>query len=182
MNKKFFPDRRIRPPFFIALLGMAAMIITLFLPYASAIGDHAKELSANADAIMHLNLGITAKDMMNISMVDFARLYNSLSSSIFGNNEGSIYIVLVALIGGFSLLSALFVIFKKATPAIVFTMLSFLVFAFQNYDFEIRNIINGETYNWGFGYYIFYAATVLALAGAVWLLITKIRIKKENKA
>jgi hypothetical protein len=108
-------------------------------------------------------------------------VYSTLSNRLFAGNEGNIYIIIVAAIGIFALIGLICAIFKKAIPTIVFTILSFLVFAFLSFDFYHRGEIPNENYNWGLGYYIFYVATILAIIGAVWMLIVKHKAKNENK-
>ena len=56
-------------PFIIALIGTILMVATVFLPYATAIDDHAESIKENPDAVVYEELDMTAQDMMNISMV-----------------------------------------------------------------------------------------------------------------
>lgn len=169
-------------PFIIALIGTILMVTTVFLPYATAIDDHAENIKENPDAVVYEELDMTAQDMMNISMVEYANVYSNLADQLFGDSSyGVFYVVLVALIGGFALLAALFAFLKKPIAVIVFNVLSFGVFSLQNWDYTDRGVIPSSSYDWGTGYYIFYVAVVITLVGAIWLLVNKIRNKKLCK-
>lgn len=172
-------DKRILVPFLIALLGTLVMAISVFMPYATAIGEYKEALETATNAIFDSKLGISVESVKDVSLYEFANIYNADSQNIFGNGDGVVYIVIIAFIGCFALLGTIFAFFKKATPIIVFTMLSFLVFVFNNYDFSLRGVVPSKSYAYGFGYYVFYIATVLALAGAILLIIAKHKIKKE---
>lgn len=180
--KKPFVDKKLLIPFIVALVGAVLVMLCLFLPYASATEKFAAELDASPNAIINEDLGISAADMKNVSAVDFSYMYSALSYSLFGGNDGYFYIGMVIAIGLFGLLCALFTLLKKATPIIVFSLLNLLVIAFQNYDYYLRNIIPSETYNWGVSVYLFYIAIGLSLIGAIWMLVAKIKLKKQNTA
>ncbi len=164
-------------PFILALLGSLLMIITLFLPFSTATDDFKAEINKNPDFIIYEDIDLKASDVVNRSMVDYARVYSALSNRLFATNEGTIYVGIVAAIGIFALIGLISSAFRKATPTIIFTILSFLVFAFLSFDFYHRGEIPNESYNWGFGYYIFYVATIITLIGAIWLFI----VKHKNK-
>lgn len=169
-------------PFIIALVGAVLMAVTVFLPYATAIDDHAESIKEHPDQIVYEELDITAEDMFHISMVEYANVYNQLSEQFWGSSaNGIFYVVIVALIAGFALLAVLFSVLKKPIAIIIFTILSFGVFYLQNWDYTDRGVIPSSSYDWGAGYYLFYAATIITIVGAVWLLINKIKSKKYNK-
>ena len=156
-------------PFIIALIGTLLMVATVFLPYATAIDDHAENIKDNPDAVVYEELDMTAQDMMHISMVEYANVYSNLADQLFGDSSyGVFFVVLVALIGGIAI--------------IIFNILSFGVFSLQNWDYTDRGVIPSSSYDWGAGYYIFYVAAFVTLAGAIWLLVNKILAKKESKA
>lgn len=178
MKFKLF-DKRILIPFIIALLSTIIMAVSVFMPFATATDEYKESLSQATNAIVDSELGLTVESIKNISLYEFARLYNANSYDIFGDSDGFIYIVLVALIGGIALLGVIFTLFKKAIPIMVCTIFSCLIFAFNKYDFSLRGIVPSDYYTYGIGYYIYFLATILALAGAIMLLVSKIKIKKE---
>ncbi len=164
-------------PFILAILGSLLMIITLFLPFSTATEDFKAEINKNPEFVIYEDIDLKAKDVVNRSMIDYAKVYRSMSNRLFATNEGIIYVGIVATIGIFALIALISSVFKKATPTIIFAILSFLVFAFLSFDFYHRGEIPSDSYNWGFGYYIFYVATIITLVGAIWLLV----VKHKNK-
>lgn len=175
-------NNKLLVPCIIALVGAVLMAVTVFLPYATAIDDHAESIKEHPDQIVYEELDMTAEDMLHISMVEYANVYSQLSEQLWGSSaNGIFYVVMVALIGGFALLAVLFAVLKKPIAIIIFNLLSFGVFCLQNWDYTDRGVIPSGSYDWGFGYYIFYAAAIITVVGAVWLLINKIKFKKDNK-
>ena len=178
--KKPFVDKKLLIPFIIALIGSVLVVISLFLPFATATEDFAAELDASPNAIINEDLGISAADMKNVSVVEFSSLYSQLTYSLFGGNDGYFYIGMVIAIGLFGLLCTLFTLLKKSMPIIVFAFLNLLVIAFQHYDYYFRGIIPSETYDCGIAIYLFYIAAALSLIGAIWMLVVKIKLKKQK--
>lgn len=167
-------------PCIIALIGTALMFLTIFLPYATATAEQAKMIKNRPDEIIYEELDMTAEDMRNISMVEYAMIYGELSEQILGDaSYGIMYVAIVALIGIFSLLSVLFAILKKPIPVIIFGLLALGAFSIQNFDYTDRGVIPSRSYEWGAAYYIFYIAFAIALIGSVWLLTLKIKEKKQ---
>ena len=178
--KSFMPDKKIKIPFLICLITTIIMLISLFLPYASATEEYSKALDAATNSIIDAKHGLTTDNVRNISLYDFARLYGENSSEFFGNNEGYIYVGIVSAIGIFAALATIFTLFKKGTPIIIFTILSALIYWFNCFDFSFRGVIPSDAYIWGYGCYVFYVAAALTLAGAIWLIIEKSKLKKAE--
>lgn len=167
--------------FLIALIGTILLLVSLFLPYATAIGDHADSLKKHSDTIISSEMNLSAKDSFHFSMVEYAGIYGKHSTYLFGDSAtGLLYTALVILIGVFSLLALLFVLRKKPIASFIFTLLSFSVFSLQNWDYTDRGVIPSSGYDWGIGYYIFFAATFFSLVGAIWMLLLKHRAKADE--
>jgi len=166
---------------FICLVCAALLLlIAIFLPYATAIGDHAENLKDNPDAIVYAELDMTSSDIIHISMAEYAKVYGSLGEELFYDaGMGTFYMVLVILIGGFAALALLFALLKKPVGVMVFDILAFIVFSLQNWDYTDRGVVPSRAYDWGAGYYVFYIAAVAVLAGAIWMLIQKKKLKKS---
>lgn len=184
MNNIKTTNNKLLIPFIITLIGAVLMFITIFLPYGTANEERAEKLKAYSDEIVYEELDMTAKDMINVSMVEFAKVYSSISEEIWNNSSyGILYIAMVTLIGVFSMLSILFAILKKPIIIVICSVLSLGVFCLQNFDYADRGVIPGNTYEWGVAYYVFYIAFALVLAGAICMLVSKIIQRKEqNKA
>ncbi len=169
-------------PFIIAMVGAIMMIVTVFLPYATAIDEQAEAINENPDMIVYEDLNMIASDIKDISMVEYVNIYTNLGEQLFGNASfGTLYVVLLGLIVGFAVLAAIFSLIKKPVAVIVFDILAFAVFSLQNYDYTDRGVIPSSSYDWGVGYYVFYVAAVVTLVGAIWMLMTEMNMKKMNK-
>ena len=81
----------------------------------------------------------------------------------------------------FVLLTLLFSILRKAIPVIIFDLLTFVVFRIIQWDFEDRGVISNSKYDGGIALYIGYIGVVIVMAGAVTLLVMKIKNKKQRK-
>lgn len=137
----------------LTLICVLVMIITLFLPYASATerwwGEEAQ------------------RDM---SMAEFLIYF-------LGDNSGwsDMYIpvmVVMGTMGLFLLLMLLFVLIKKPIPIIVFDVLLAGVFMLHNWIYTKTRII-GYGYEFSIAYYLFFALIVLTLAGAIWMIVAR---------
>lgn len=175
---KILPQKQLIIPFFVTLLATIAMVVAIFLPFAVATPEYSKELG---DVNKFVTSSVTTNDLKSISMPEFANIYKNNTGEIFNATDGNFYIGLLYFIGVFTSASIVFIYFKKAIPVIIFTILNFLAFLFQNIDIAHRNFLTPEAYNHGAGYYLFYIASALAFAGAVWMLIIKIRLKNKSK-
>lgn len=168
-------------PVVVALVGAVLMAISIFLPYSSATKEYAENLNAYPDVVIYEDLDMTAKDIVDMSMVEYATVYSELSEELWGDaSNGAIYVTLVVLIGGFALLTALFAALKKPIATAIFGLLSFGVFSLQNVDYTDRGVVPSSSYEWGFGYYLFFIAIALVVVGSIWMLVSKIRNKREN--
>lgn len=176
-------NQTLRVPFLIAFAAAALMVSCLFLPYATATEDYAKRVDKYPDEIIFEDMNLTAKELKNVSMVEYAHIYLTMSEQFWHDSAvGILYAALVGLIGGFSLIAALFALGKKPIPVLIFTALAFGVFAVQNWDYTDRGIIPSSSYNWGPAHTLFPAAAAAAMIAAVWMLVRKITIKKQLKA
>lgn len=163
-------------PFLITLLSALLLVSTIFMPYASATDTFAERIDKMPDTIVDTKLNMTAEDMRHISMFEYAQAYININD-VYA--VGIVYVVFVAMIGAFALLTLLFALLKKPIPVIIFSVLALGTFLIQNWDYSDRGVVPGNNYDWGIAYYLFFAAFVLILGGAVWMLVCKIKAKKE---
>ncbi len=59
----------------LALLGSILLIISLFLPFASATDDYKDYLEAHPDRMADAEINMTNQDAIDLSLVDFGRIY-----------------------------------------------------------------------------------------------------------
>ncbi len=164
-------------PFLIALIGVLIVGISLFLPYISATGNMAEYIERYPDKVEIEEFSLTAGDLANIPVISV----NKILSGVYGKAEGTLANVIVLVFGGLMALTGLFVILKKPIAIIIFDLLACGVFCFLNFVMREDGFIAEDKYAWGIGYYTIIIATVAILGGAMWLLITKMRLKREAK-
>lgn len=167
---------KITLPFVATLIGVLIMVIALFLPYMTAVGDLAEYIEQNPDRIEVESLELTAGDLANIPVVSVG----NIETCVYGEDDGTIANVIVMVFGGFLVLTALFVILRRPIAVMIFDLLAGGVFFFLTFLIR-KDFIDADKYAWGIGYYATIIAAVVILAGAIWLLVTKISSKRESK-
>lgn len=176
-------NKKLLIPMIVTLVATLLMISCLFLPYATAVGDYAEALNQYPDNVISAEMNLTAKDMTDISMVEYASMYVTLEDQLFGGTgAGVFYAVLVGLIGGFALIAMLFALGRKPIAVMVFTALAYGVFTMQNWDYTDRGVIPSSSYDWGLAHTLFPIAAIIAIAGAIWMLAIKISTKKQMQS
>lgn len=157
------------------------MFLSIFLPYASATDEHAERLEKYADFYSFEDLNLDGKDLVNVSMFEYAMIYGGMSEELFGDPVmGIIYVSLVVLIAGFSLCMAFFAYRKKPVAIIIFDIAVTAIFHIQTWDYSDRGIVPSGNYNWGVAYYLFIFFTVAVfLISITTIIFMKKRPKKE---
>lgn len=177
-------------PFIVAIVGAAMLIVTLFMPFASATEEHEKYLQ-DSDKMYMEEIDMTNEDAVNISLLEYIRIYATTAElGISGDtviarvviiDSAIVCVVIIALFIVFAVLTVLFSSLKRPIPIIVFDILSFGVFYLIKWDFEDRGALPNRNYDWGIASVFCYIGIVIAFAGAVWLLVMQIKSKKEIK-
>lgn len=167
-------------PFMIALIGAIIIVTAFFLPYSSATTEYKEHLESYSQELYFEEINMTNGDAVNISLLGFARMYGAAAKLGMSQIVGTICLVMISLIGIFSLLTLLFSALKKPIPALIFDLLVFGTFSLLSWDFKDRGVIPSSTYDWGISYYLYCIGAVIIFAGGVWLLVEKIRAKKQK--
>lgn len=166
----------------VALLGAIVMVLCVILPYATATEKQLEWIEGHSDNVVFEELNLTAGNIKNVSMVQYARIYHTMSEEFWHNaTYGIFYIVLVALIGGGALVAALFVWGRKPIGALLFGGVSYSVFRMLNYDFTDRGVIPSDSYDWGMVHTLFPIAAAILAVGVVWMFVKKMIAKKAMK-
>ena len=155
--------------FLAMLIGSIMLIITLFVPFASATDDHREYLEKYANTVSIEELDITNEQLLDVSLFKFARIYSALSGMEISRDISISCIAMISVFAFFALLTLLFSILRKAIPVIIFDLLTFVVFRIIQWD------------DGGIALYIGYIGVVIVMAGAVTLLVMKIKNKKQRK-
>lgn len=182
MNQTGNKNRKFLFPFLAMLIGSLMLVVTLFVPFASATEDYKERLEEYSDSMYVEELDMTNEEAINISLFEFARMYSVAAEMGMSKGVSIACMIIIAAFGALALLTLLFSVLKKPIPAIIFNLLAFVVFRITKWDFEDRGVIPNSSYDWGMAQYICYIGIVVVMAGAVALLVVKIKDKKQRKA
>ncbi len=166
-------------PFVISLVGVLALVLAFFLPYATAIDDYRDHLENYPDSMYLEEIEMTNEGALDISMLEYARIYAATADMGVAEAVSITCVVLIALVGLFTLLTALFSVLKKAIPLFIFNALAFGVFRLLTWDFEDRGVLLSYRYDYGVAYYLYYIGAFVVLMGAVYLFVVKVKRKKS---
>ena len=78
-------------PFLIALIGVLLMVVSLFLPYMTAVGDMAKYIEKNPDRVEIESLKLTASDLANVPIISVGNII----TGVYGEDDGQIANIIV---------------------------------------------------------------------------------------
>lgn len=161
-----------------AIIGAILLIITTFIPFASAKDEYKENLMNYPDSIYLEEVDMTNKDAVSISLVEFVKI-DSVAVEIGVSEETAIAnMVVIIAFCVFAVLTLLFSILRKPIAILIFDIISFLAMQLIKYDFKDRGIIPSNSYDWGVAPVICYISIVIIAVSAVLLLIAKIKNKK----
>ena len=166
-------------PVIVGIVCAALMVVALFLPYATATSEGAAYLENHSGQSVMQGFDLTADQMTNMSLVDFARAYLALAEHSYQKLSG-IYMGLVVAMAAAALLMALCFAKKRPIGSLVFDVLTFGIFSLQNADYASRGVVPSTNYDWGIAYYLVFAALAVAALAAIWLFVEKRRAKKAQ--
>lgn len=173
--------KELGPPRIAALIGALIIIAAFFLPIATATEEHREHLEKYADYMNVEEINMTNEDAIDVSVFDFARMYGVLLDT--GNRDlGVLMLIVIAVIAVGSVLALLMAFAKKPIATIIFSVLAMGAEWLLLWDFKDRGVFPGNDYGYGMAYYLYYAGAVVILAGAIWMMITKIKLKREVRA
>lgn len=170
-------SEKLKLPFIVALIGVLILVIGIFLPYITAVGEMGEYIEKYPDRIEIKDLELTAGDLKDIPVISVSQII----TGIYGEDDGTIANIIVMVFGGFFALTALFVILKKPIAVMIFDLLTYGVFTFLS-AYMKEDFIDPDKYAWGIGYTVIQAAIAVVFAAAVWMLVKKIIVKRELKA
>lgn len=169
-------NKKLLLPFIVSLIGVLIIVIALFLPYMTAIGELAEYIKKYPDSIEIEEFDMTASDLKDIPMMSMGRI----AASAYSEEEGILFNVIVIVFASLSALTALFVILKKPIAVMIFELIAFGSFTVLNMATK-ADFFGADKYAWGIGYYAIVIAFAIVFAGAIWMLLKKIATKKELK-
>lgn len=170
-------NEKLKLPFIVALIGVLILVIGIFLPYITAVGEMGEYIEKYPDRIEIKDLELTASDLKDIPVISVSQII----TGIYGEDDGAIADVIVMVFGGFLALTALFVILKKPIAIMIFDLLTFGSFSFLNFAMK-EDFIDPDKYAWGIGYTTIQIAIAIVFVTAIWMLVKKIIAKRELNA
>ena len=165
----------------LALLGSILLIISLFLPFASATDDYKDYLEAHPDRMADAEINMTNQDAIDLSLVDFGRIY-AYGTSLEGYETLSmICLVIIIVYALCALLSVLWGLLNKPILLLLTNLLAMGAFSLLKWDFSDRGVIPSSQYHWGFAQYACYLGILLLFIGAVMIFLEKRKQKRKTK-
>lgn len=171
----------VKIPFFITLIGAILLLVMTLLPYASAKDDYKAYLKGSPNDYYVSEIKMTNASAVNISMLEYGRIYAETARQGVYREVSIICIVLIALFAFFSLLTLLMSLLKKAIGIILFDFLALAIFWLMHFDYADRGVLPTDSYGWGIVNYLTYIIGVAVAIGAVWLFVEKRKRKKLAK-
>lgn len=179
-NTKNQIKKQLTIPALIALIATVFMVVSVFLPYGVAIDERAEWIEEHPDYIVYEDLNLTAKDMKNVSILEYTRIYYTLCEELWHDSfYGIFYLTIFCLIVGLSVIAVLLAYGRKPIGTIIFALMAMGVFQIQNTDYTMRGILSRTYYDWGIAHYLFPLAVAIVLGASVWMLVKKIKAKKQ---
>ena len=175
-NMKKSLNEKLKLPFVVVLIGVLILIVGMFLPYMTAVGELAEYIEKYPDNIEIEEFDMTASDLKDIPMM----LMGRIAASAYNEEEGILFDIIVIVFASLSALTALLVILKKPIAVMIFELIAFGSFTILNMATK-ADFFGADKYAWGIGYYAIVIAFVIVFAGAIWMLVKKIAAKKELK-
>ena len=118
-------------------------------------------------------IDMTNKEAVNISLIEYAKMYGYVATSMDGRDQqqGILSLVLIIAMGVFSILTLIFAIMKKSIRTIVFDCFSFLFFFLYIFDLKDRGVLPSDDYNYGIAYYLYIIFSIIIIISLIWYII-----------
>lgn len=109
-----------RYPVLITIIGALLLLLMLLLPYASATKDYEERLMKYADEMYVEEIGMTNADAVDISLLEFGRMYTEAVRQDLHKEMSIACIVIISIFTGFAVLTLLMTLIKKPIGIIIF--------------------------------------------------------------
>lgn len=157
------------------------LVAAFFLPFTTATGEYRETLSAIPTEMCVEAIGLTSEEAADVSLMGYCKAYASMGE---GNVPGgaTIYLVLFGTVGACSALTFLLALLRKPIGAAFFSLLTLGAVSLTAWDFEERAIVGTGNYNWAVARWLYVAAVIVLVVGAVWAVVEKRRMKRSAAA
>lgn len=169
-------------PRILAILLSMLSIVGIFLPYIGTTTKEAEWLMTNPDRKVHEKSDMTAKDLIDITLYEYAKVHYQIGDDLFKTEYSglfyTIFFSLPAIIGLIALIAAL----RKHT--IFYTIQGILLagsLRLINFDIVDRRIMPNDGMVWSIAHWYHYVVAAGMVVTGIWLLISKIQMRNEAK-
>ena len=142
-------------PFIVSLLGILVLIIAIFLPYLTAVGDLSDYIDTYSNTIAIEDSDVTLGDLTNVPFISVSKLIES----VWGKDDAKIADIFLIVFGGFTVLTTMFIFFKKPILAMICNILTCGTFLLLSTLMK-EDFIGNDKYIWGIGYYVILFALI----------------------
>jgi len=207
MDKIKTPTHNVPFPVFAAFFCAIITLVTIFLPFTEAKNGAKSysyiDRSDNATAELPNDIdpelydyniidenSIASQDDTNVETIDttkmslfrYAKLYSKNADVIFGDSSfGYFYVGIIVLTAILAVLTAYFAYRQMPFICVVTSFLLLAVFVLLTLDFKSRGVVNGESYGWGFGYYLYLIASIITFASSIIFIKDKIMAARKKE-
>ena len=158
----------------LVVFGFLIMVLSMLLPFATAKEGYRDYLKTYAHEWE--KAGMDKEDVMDVSLVEYIRVYTYAISMGVGEEIAMAFLVLVGIVFIMGIICVEGAVHKKPKGVIAADIIGALVYVFMCMDFVGRNVIGGDKYEFGYGIYVYGVAAIVIFLGAVIM----IRTKKKN--
>ncbi len=158
-----------------ALIGVLILIISIFLPYMTAVGEMADYLESFPDKLISDDYDALNKDFAKFPITSTSKIIEIL----WGENDAMIANIFLIVFGSFAVLTTLFILFKKPIITIFFDLLTCGTFLFMS-ELLTDHFIGANKFAWGIGFFLTLIAIAIIFISSILMLIFKIIQKKQQ--
>ena len=143
----------------ICIVAAVLMLVAIFLPYAVARADFRAMIQQLPQSEL--------ESMLQVSMVKFVKIYTSIAEGV---SVAKFCGTLVGIMAVAAVAGGVLAFLKKPAPLLFCNVLAFAAFYLHNGNYTNRGVVPSWEYRYGIGYYLFFVAAIVSVAGAIWML------------
>ena len=152
-------------PCIVTAIATLFMLLCVVLPMLVIADDDARDMLEEYDK----------EEYASMSILSFSQLYAEEEE-----DDGAICLILTAVLAAFSLFALVWALTKHPIGTIIFDILASGVFVLFCAFFTEGRAISDGIYKWSIAYYLYIICAVVAFASSIWMLVCKIKAKKNR--
>lgn len=168
-------------PYLAMLLAAVLLALCILLPYGSARQARRQHLEQIGDSVANRQANLSGNDLVRMSLLEYAKLSRINIQNGVETHSSAVRLALIASVGFFSLLTALFAARRKPGAAIAFSSVTLLVAFVLSEVFTWNRIVPSEAYGRGAAHILYGVLPLVVIAAALWLMIVKNRTANHEK-